>query len=615
MASSPVLRRSTRVHLAGPPEDEDSKDEISDLIILSERRQSLRSAVPPKAEPTEDPVILPSPTNLTTKPACKAPLTRTPARPISKSQCQSKHQRRALSDARIARKLNWNMRRSTSGKRVGDAVRSIKLLTGQWPWEYLEGFLPKKWGITMLEDMRRLLRSVCKSARINGPGPHTKITRDFLFGCAKKRDATDPALSLCDILDAIDHFSADFYTKGQGMSVKTSTTPPVKPLSRGIVIPETDDEDSDIDSEDDVGLASDSEWEDWTGYNFDDDDIEVVGQREVQATAPEQPPTSSIPAQITASTQTHATAQNEVQVAGLIEVPNSTATTGLGEVQATSQEEGNVVLKRSRSPSLPQWPQKRPRLSDPDIASDNTGNNGAIGCLAAPPISTCNCSHNTVPQDIAPPSQSQTYTSIERSRNWTDILEDFEFLESEKRKELDAVTHSLHEVTTSIEASETGDTKLGSEAVDKLCSDVKAYETEREKIIKGKHFVEQHHEDMAMSADDLANAVHKYTVRLEECDALIAEANSQVLEELEAIAQKDSDLRAEEKALKARGKTVLQEVEYSRAVRMMMRLGPEGMAMLVARLEARNIGLFGMTEDIMIERGIATVEELMAEGR
>ena len=67
--------------------------------------------------------------------------------------------------------------------------------------------------------------------------------------------------------------------------------------------------------------------------------------------------------------------------------------------------------------------------------------------------------------------------------------------------------------------------------------------------------------------------------------------------------------------MKARGKTVLQEVEYSRAVRMMMRLGPEGMAMLVARLEARNIGLFGMTEDIIIERGIATVEEMMAEGR
>ena len=306
------------------------------------------------------------------------------------------------------------MRRSTSGKRVGDAVRSIKLLTGQWPWEYLKGFLPKKWGITMLEDMRRLLRSVCKSARINGPGPHTKITRDFLFGCAKKRDARDPALSPCDVLDAIDHFSADFYTKGQGMSVKTSTTPPVKPLSRGIVIPETDDEDSDIDSEDGVGLASDSEWEDWTGYNFDDDDIEVVGQREVQATAPEQPPTSSIPAQITASTQTHATAQNEVQAAGLIEVPNSTATTGLGEVQATSQEEGNVVLKRSRSPSLPQLPQKRPRLSDPDISSDNTGNNGAIGCLAAPPISTCNCSHNTVSQDIAPPVSHLTLSTTTR---------------------------------------------------------------------------------------------------------------------------------------------------------------------------------------------------------
>ncbi|KAJ4129297.1 hypothetical protein NW768_007833 [Fusarium equiseti] len=612
--ASPVLRRSTRVNLVGPPEDEESKDDVPDLIIVSERRQSLRSAVPPKTEPTDDPVILPPPTNLTTNSASKAPVTKTPARPISKSQCQSKHQRRALSDARIARKLNWNMRRSTSGKRVGDAVRSIRLLTGQWPWEYLKGFLPKKWGITMLEDMRRLLRSVCKSARINGPGPHTKITRDFLFGCAKKRDAEDPALSLCDILDAIDHFSADFYTKGQGMSVKASKTPPVKPLSRGIVIPETDDENSETDSEGDVHLGSDSEWEDWTGYNFDDDDIEVISQREIQTTGPGQTTTASIPAQITASTKTLATVQKEDQATGRIEVPNSTATTGHDEVQATGQEEVNVVLKRSRSPSLPILPQKRPRPSL-NVACDDTSNNDAIAWdTTPPPTNLCNCNHNTVPQDTAPLSQSQTFTSIERSRSWTDILEDFEFLESEKRKELDAVTHSLHEVTTSIEASETGDTKLGSEAVDKLCDDVKAYEAEREKIIKGKHFVEQHHEDMAMSADDLANAVQKYTVRLEECDALIAEANSQVLEELETIAQKDSDLRAEEKALKARGKTVLQEVEYSRAVRMMMRLGPEGMAVLLARLEARNIGLFGMAEDIMIERGIASVDE-MEDGR
>lgn len=399
--ASPGLRRSTRVHLVGPPEDEDSKEEISDLIIVSERRQSLRSAILPRAEPTEDSVILPSPTSLSTKPPSKAPVTKPPARPISKSQCQSKHQRRALSDARIAKKLGWHMRRSTSGKRVGDAVRSIKLLTGQWPWEYLKDFLPKNWGITMLEDMRRLLRSVCKSARINGPGPHTKITRDFLFGCAKKRDAEDPTLSLCDIQDAIDHFSADFYTKGQGMSVKASKTPPAKPMNRGIVIPETDDENSETDSEGDVELGSESEWEDWTGYNFEDDDIEVISQREVQTTALGETTTASIPAQITASTQTLATAQNEVQATSRIEVPNSTATTGQDEVQATGHEDGNVILKRSRSPSLPPLPQKRPRPS-PNIVYNDTSDSDAIGWGAAPPTNTCNCSHNTVPQDTAP---------------------------------------------------------------------------------------------------------------------------------------------------------------------------------------------------------------------
>jgi hypothetical protein len=182
------------------------------------------------------------------------------------------------------------------------------------------------------------------------------------------------------------------------MSVKASKTPPAKPLNRGIVIPETDDENSETDSEGDVELGSESEWEDWTGYNFEDDDVEVISQREVQTTALGETTTASIPAQITASTQTLATAQNEVQATSRIEIPNSTATTGQDEVQATGQDELNVVLKRSRSPSLPPLPQKRPRLPDPDIAYDDTSDNDAIGWGAAPPTNTCNCSHNTVSQ-------------------------------------------------------------------------------------------------------------------------------------------------------------------------------------------------------------------------
>lgn len=190
-------------------------------------------------------------------------------------------------------------------------------------------------------------------------------------------------------------------------------------------------------------------------------------------------------------------------------------------------------------------------------------------------------------------------------RDFAGLVDEFEFIESEKQKEFNKVTHSLHEVTTSIQESEANETKLGSEKVEKLCTDVKAYEVEREKIMKGMRFVQEHHEDMAMSADDLEKSIHNYTIRLEECDRLIAQANTDALDELEAIAQKDFDLRAEEKRLKSRGQELLREVKYSAAIKTMMRLGPSGMATLIARLETKNVSLIAIAEDIMRQRTVA----------
>lgn len=123
--------------------------------------------------------------------------------------------------------------------------------------------------------------------------------------------------------------------------------------------------------------------------------------------------------------------------------------------------------------------------------------------------------------------------------------------------------------------------------------------------MKGMRFVQEHHEDMAMSADDLEKSIHNYTIRLEECDRLIAQANTDALDELEAIAQKDFDLRAEEKRLKSRGQELLREVKYSAAIKTMMRLGPSGMATLIARLETKNVSLIAIAEDIMRQRTVA----------
>ncbi|CAF3448710.1 unnamed protein product [Fusarium graminearum] len=488
----------------------------------------------PKSESPEAPVRL-----QTAKSPVRLPTSNSKSSRFSCLRGQDSHD---LADTQIAKRLHWYMRRSTMGKRVGDASRTVLQLTGMWPWEFAAGFLPKKWNINMLEDIRRLLRSVCKSARTNGPGPHTKIVQNFLLGCAKKRDARHPRLQHGDVLDAIDHFSADFYTKRE--VITPVTTPPVRRRAGQITVRGSDERSGSDESHDDQDEAieipdSESEWEDWTGFDFED------------------------------------------------HVEPETAT---------------VAVKRSRSPSLGALLEKRPRTTGP--SNPYHGTSATILQDPAPSSNVCDNRNITVAQDAA----SQTdILPTQHPRDFADLVDEFEFIESEKQKEFNKVTRSLHEVTTSIQESEANETKLGSEKVEKLCTDVKAYEVEREKIMKGMRFVQEHHEDMAMSADDLEKSIHKYTIRLKECDRLIAQANMDALDELEAIAQKDFDLRAEEKRLKSRGQELLREVKYSAAIKTMMRLGPSGMVTLIAKLETKNVSLIAMAEDIMRQRTVASL--------
>ncbi|KAG8666530.1 hypothetical protein FPOAC1_011339 [Fusarium poae] len=488
----------------------------------------------PKSESVEAPVRLQ---------AVKSPVR------LPTSSCLDGLQSHDLSDTEIANRLDWCVHESTAGKRVGDLSRTVLQLTGMWPWDFAAGFLPKKWDIKILEDIRRLLRSVCKSAGIDGPGPHTKIVQNFLLGCAKKRDSRCLHLQHSDVLNAISHFSADFYTK-RG-ATKPIHTPPVQRQAEQIIVQGSDEESGSDESDDDQNEAieipdSQNEGEDWTGHDFDDS----IGP----------------------------TDQNE------------TAT---------------VTVKRSRSPSLTTLLEKRPRTTGPSHPYHDT--NATILQDPTPPSNLCDNRNATVVQNAA--FQSSTIPA-RRSKTIVNLVDEFEVIEVEKRKELDIVTHSLHEVRTSIEDSEANEEKLGSEKVQKLCADVKAYEIEREKIIKGMRFVEEHREDMAMSANDLEKAMHKYKTRLEECDRLIAQADSDVLEELEVIAQNDFNRRAEEQRLKSRGQELLQEVQYSAAVKTLMKLGPSGMATLLAKLETKNVSLIAMAEEVMIERAVSSLDRI-----
>ncbi|RKK81882.1 hypothetical protein BFJ69_g3489 [Fusarium oxysporum] len=183
-------------------------------------------------------------------------------------------------------------------------------------------------------------------------------------------------------------------------------------------------------------------------------------------------------------------------------------------------------------------------------------------------------------------------------RSITDITNSLQSLHAQKQKELEVETNSLDEITASIQAKEASRTNHVNAKIDRLTSDVKAYESEREKILKIRGFVEQQHEGMMMKADHL---LQQYTSRLEECDKLIAQANADVLEELDQMARRDFDLEDEEKRLEGRVKEVLEEVRHCSVVGTLMRLGPGGMAKLLGRLEGNGVELVGMAESIMNE--------------
>ncbi|KAK2678994.1 hypothetical protein RAB80_004175 [Fusarium oxysporum f. sp. vasinfectum] len=361
---------------------------------------------------------------------------------------------RIMSDKRIALKLGWRMRKSTMGKRVG--------------------FVPRKWSIPALENLRRLFRIILQNFTVHDHRNDFQFVKDYLRERAMKHNRRRPHLKNSDIRDACDYFADDNPAR-RDVIRRTMTR---LRCSISTVVPE--DEDG---------------WQDYRGYDhFDDDDDDD---------------------------------DEYVDIA--------------------------TPTKRSRTPSSPSLSPKRARTAE---------------------------STEPRPQSI------------------TDITNSLQSLHAQKQKELEAVTNSLDEITASIQAKEASQTNHVNAKIDRLSSDVKAYESEREKILKIRGFVEQQHEGMMMKVDHL---LQQYTSRLEECDKLIAQAKADVLEELDQIARGDFDLRDEEKRLEGRVKEVLEEVRHCSVVGTLMRLGPGGMTKLLGRLEGNGVELVEMAESIMNE--------------
>ncbi|KAL9571791.1 hypothetical protein ACKAV7_004115 [Fusarium commune] len=213
------------------------------------------------------------------------------------------------------------------------------------------------------------------------------------------------------------------------------------------------------------------------------------------------------------------------------------------------------------------------------------------------------------------PKRARTVESTEpRQQTITDITKSLQSLHAQKQKELEAVTNSLDEIAASIQAKEATQINHINAKVDRLCSDMKAYESEREKILKARNFVEQHHEEMMVKADDLAKSLQQYTSQLEECDKLIAQANTDVLEALDQIEQRNFDLEDEEKRLEGRVKEVLEEVRHCSVIGTLMRLGPGGMAKLLVYWSVYCVHLLGLSLLYGYGQGFMSVWVLLWNG-
>ncbi|CVL06074.1 uncharacterized protein FMAN_03939 [Fusarium mangiferae] len=128
-----------------------------------------------------------------------------------------------MTDVRIALKLGWRLRKATMGKRVGDAARSVYLLSHQWPWDLVAGFKPKRWSIPAVENLRKLFNIIYRVYPADEHQNDFRFVKNYLRECAMKRDRRRPQLKNRDVEDACDYFADSDYVRRD--VVHTAATP------------------------------------------------------------------------------------------------------------------------------------------------------------------------------------------------------------------------------------------------------------------------------------------------------------------------------------------------------------------------------------------------------
>ncbi|KAF4989940.1 hypothetical protein FGRMN_8782 [Fusarium graminum] len=189
-----------------------------------------------------------------------------------------------MTNRQIAGRLYWRMRRPSMGERVGKASRTVHQITGQWPWDLAADFPPKKWGVENVERLRKLFNIVHRQSATVDYGHKFEVVKNYLRDCATKRDRRLPRLVTSDIENACVYFAAHNGTRYEVArpSVRSRRLTTLLDLHENSGGGQDDSEDED--SPDPTGdyhgnneAASETEWEDWVGYDGYDKNHTIVG--------------------------------------------------------------------------------------------------------------------------------------------------------------------------------------------------------------------------------------------------------------------------------------------------------------------------------------------------
>lgn len=133
-----------------------------------------------------------------------------------------------MPDKEIALALNMQGNKPKTDSRVAQASKRVFRYTGQWPWQWVVRFLPKKkWSVPLVVELAQLLGGIYqKSVNTSADNGSLETARRFLRKRARHRNRRCPQITRGDLNEALRYFEVETRRKLPDAQQTSQTTQP-----------------------------------------------------------------------------------------------------------------------------------------------------------------------------------------------------------------------------------------------------------------------------------------------------------------------------------------------------------------------------------------------------